>query len=142
MDFLFGTSENPRMRYLARDRLFLYWISEPSGDMCKRKWASSAFYSSTIKFFIMKRDLESLQSLVTILVTHFNQWPTELTTDVFMEMMAKAAHHPSVKEWDPVKWENATDTLLEVVRLHQSLKHHLWEHHPDEMRVFNPHLIT
>jgi hypothetical protein len=90
----------------------------------------------------MKSDLENLNSLVTLLVTYFKQWPSELTSDVLLEMIAKAAHHPTVKDWDPIKWENATDTLLEVMRLHQNLKCKIKEFRPDVMNEFELHAIT
>ena len=69
----------------------------------------------------MKNNKEVLDSIIALVQSHFTNWPVATTQQTVADVLTFAAHHPTVKEWSRVQWQNSADTVIQQSHFHIQL---------------------
>lgn len=54
-----------------------------------------------------------LEEIANLVEVHFSNWPVALAQQSAMDILSKAASHPSIKEKPHIEWENDADTIIQ-----------------------------
>ena len=61
-------------------------------------------------------------AFVQTILEHLSNWPAEESNLITMQVLSKVSHHPTIKEWPRLEWENFSDAIIAQQKLIQKLK--------------------
>ena len=62
-----------------------------------------------------------LSQISELIESHLEKWPLSESALSCAEIICKASAHPTIRNWDPLRWENCSDLFIEQFRFQNQL---------------------